>query len=30
MRQTYFYVDIVFFALERGKHTSKRLVFNSF
>ncbi len=30
MKQTYFYVDIIFFAPERGNHISKRLVFNFF
>lgn len=30
MKQSYFYVDIIFFALGREDHTSKRLVFNLF
>lgn len=30
MKQTYFYVDLIFCALERWSHITKRLVFNSF
>lgn len=30
MKQTYFYVDTVSIALDRGNHISKRLVFNCF
>lgn len=30
MKETYFYLDVGFFALEGGNQTSKRLVFNCF